>query len=161
MIKTIALKDLKLFFSDKKSVIITFLLPIVLIALFAFAFGGIGKSKETKAIDLLVCDLDESTESKELYQSLDSIQGIKLIPTTIEKATNAVRKGSYVAVLVLQKGFNIAMQNSEPIPLELKYDPAREIEMGMLQAVLMESLMKNVSKKAISNNFNPTNQLLH
>ena len=84
MIKTIALKDLKLFFSDKKSVTITFLLPILLITLFAFAFGGISTSNEPKPIDLLICDLDLSDDSKELYQSLDSIQGIKLIPTTIE-----------------------------------------------------------------------------
>jgi len=45
MIKTIALKDLKLFFFDKKSVIITFVLPIVLISLFTFAFSGMGDGK--------------------------------------------------------------------------------------------------------------------
>ncbi len=40
MIQTIALKDLKLFYSDKKSVLITFLLPILLITLFTFAFSS-------------------------------------------------------------------------------------------------------------------------
>ena len=152
MIKTIALKDLKLFFSDKKSVIITFILPILLISLFAFAFGGIGQSNEPKKIDLLITDLDNSTESQALYKSLDSIKGINLIETTLDKANNAVRKGNYVAVLVLKNGFQKAVENNDPIPLELKYDQSREIEVGMLQAVLMESLMQKVSKKAIQKN---------
>ena len=152
MIKTIALKDLKLFFSDKKSVIITFILPILLITLFAFAFGGFGSSDEVKKIDLLITDLDNSKESIALKQSLDSIKGIHLIETTLEKANNAVRKGKFVAVLVLKKGFQQAVEKTDPIPLELKYDQSREIEVGMLQAVLMESLMQKVSKQAIQKN---------
>jgi ABC-type multidrug transport system permease subunit len=152
MIKTIAIKDLKLFFSDKKSVIITFILPILLITLFAFAFGGFGSSDEPRTIDLLITDLDKSIESKALIKSLDSIKGINLIETTLDKANNAVRKGNYVAVLILKEGYKKAVEQSTPIPLELKYDQSREIEVGMLQAVLMESLMQKVSKKAIQKN---------
>jgi len=152
MIKTIVKKDLKLFFSDKKSVIITFILPILLISLFAFAFGGIGSSEELIKIDLLIVDLDKTPESKALQQSLDSIKGINLIATTIEKASKAVIKGKYVAVLVLQKGYAEAVKTNNAIPLELKYDQSREIEVGMLQAVLMEKLMQKLSKKAITKN---------
>ena len=152
MIKTIALKDLKLFFLDKKSVIITFILPILLISLFAFAFGGIASSNKSRVIDLLLVDNDNSSESKNLKKALDSIKGIKIITTSIEKANKTVKKGNYVAVLVLKNGFQKAVLNSKPIPLELKYDQSREIEVGMLQAVLMEKLMAKVSKKAISKN---------
>lgn len=152
MIKTIAIKDLKLFFSDKKSVIITFILPILLITLFAFAFGGIGQSNENKKIDLLICDLDQSLASKELNKALDSIKGIHLISTTLEKASNAVRKGKYVAVLVLHKGYEKAINTGNEIPLELKYDQSRAIEVGMLQAVLMEKLMQKASKKVVQKN---------
>ena len=153
MIKAICLKDLKLFFSDKKSVLITFLLPILLISLFAFAFGGIGNgNSEPKVIKLLLTDLDNTTESKNLIKSLDSIKGIKLIPTTLEKATNVIRKGKYLGVLVLKNGFQTAIANNESVPLELKYDASREIEVGMLQALLMEKLMQSIGKKAVTNN---------
>jgi len=152
MIKTIAIKDLKLFFSDKKSVIITFVLPILLITLFAFAFGGFGSSDEVKKIDLLITDLDNSKESIALKKSLDSIEGIHLIETTLDRANDAVKKGKYVAVLVLKNGFQKAVDKSEPIPIELKYDQSRKIEVGMLQAVLMEKLMQKVSKNAIQKN---------
>jgi ABC-type transport system involved in cytochrome c biogenesis permease component len=40
----IAGKDLKLFFADKRGMLLTFAVPIALITLFAFAFGGAGQS---------------------------------------------------------------------------------------------------------------------
>ena len=41
MIK-ITIKDLKLFLKDKRSLVITFAIPIALITLFAYAYGGVG-----------------------------------------------------------------------------------------------------------------------
>jgi ABC-type multidrug transport system permease subunit len=155
MITTILLKDLKLFLSDKKSVIMTFLLPILLILLFAFAFGGIGSGKsEPKSINLLVSDLDNSTETAAIFKSFDSVRGIKLIKTDLNKATDLVRKGKYVGVLIFGRGFNDSIAQNKKIPLELKYDASKEIEMGMLQAVLMENLMQNIGKTMISKNIN-------
>lgn len=152
MIKSIAIKDLKLFFLDKKSVVITFLLPILLITLFAFAFGGIGNQNEPRVINLLITDLDNTSETKTLIESLKDIQGIKWIPTDIETATNAVRKGKYIGVLILKKGYQNAVKTGDAFPIELKYDSSRETEVGMLQATLMEKLMQSVGKKAISKN---------
>ena len=43
---TIAFKELRLFFKDKKALLLTFITPIGLITLLVFAFGG--NSKETK-----------------------------------------------------------------------------------------------------------------
>jgi hypothetical protein len=44
----LASKDLKLFFKDKRAVLLTFAIPMALITLFAFAFGGVGKTKTTE-----------------------------------------------------------------------------------------------------------------
>ena len=50
-------KDLKLFIKDKRSVVLTFLLPIILITFFAFAFGGAGgNSGGSDPIELLTVD---------------------------------------------------------------------------------------------------------
>jgi len=152
MILAILLKDLKLFFSDRKSVLLTFLLPILLISLFAFAFGGIGNSSEPRVINLLLTDLDDTTETRALLSSLEEIKGLKIITTTLEKATNAVRKGDYLGVLILKEGYEKAVLNGEPAPIELKYDSSRETEIGMLQAVLMEKLMQTIGKKSIGKN---------
>jgi ABC-type Na+ efflux pump permease subunit len=80
MIVTLLKKDLRLFFSDKKGVLITFLLPIIMITLFAFAFGGVGKKKSAPIrLDVLVVYNDATKTYKELIAKLDAMQTIRFI----------------------------------------------------------------------------------
>ncbi len=155
MILTILKKDLKLFFSDRKAVLLSFLIPILLISLFAFAFGGIGGgASKTKPIQLLISDKDQSTDSKSVVSKLDELAEVKLIPKDITDAVQLVKKGKYVGVLILEKGFQDSINAGTKLPMELKYDAAREIEMGMLQSVLMQNLMSTVGKKSIKAKMN-------
>lgn len=160
MILTILKKDLKLFFSDKKGMFLTFLMPILLITLFAFAFGGIGKKSQSKPIALLVADNDHSADSKNVISTLDSLKGILIIQKEKQAAIKLVQKGKYVAVLIFEKGFEDAILSGKPLPLELQYDAAREIEMGMLQGVLIQNVMTSVGEKSVKakiNNYFDTN----
>ncbi|RLD27551.1 MAG: hypothetical protein DRI75_09225 [Bacteroidetes bacterium] len=155
MILTIFKKDLKLFFADRKGVLLTFLMPILLITLFAFAFGGIGGgSSKAEPIKLLVSDLDNSSDSKSVIASLQALRELTLIPKEVIEATNLVHKGKNVGVLILKKGFQDSISAGNNLPMELKYDAAREIEMGMLQSVLMQSLMSTVGQKSIKAKMN-------
>lgn len=155
MILTIFKKDLKLYFSDRRAVLLTFLVPILLITLFAFAFGGIGGgSTNAKPIELLVSDIDNSSDSKSVITSLDALSGLTLIPKETNEATDLIRRGKYVGVLIFEKGFQDSINKGNSLPMELKYDAAREIEMGMLQSVLMENLMSTVGKKSIKAKMN-------
>ncbi len=156
MILTILKKDLKLFFSDRKAVLLSFLIPILLISLFAFAFGGIGGGGDSKAkpIHLLISDKDQSTDSKSVVSKLDDLAEVKLIPKDIADAVQLVKRGKYVGVLILEKGFQDSINSGASLPMELKYDAAREIEMGMLQSVLMQNLMSTVGKKSIKAKMN-------
>lgn len=149
MILTIFKKDLKLYFSDKKAVLLTFLMPILLITLFAFAFGGTKGTSKSKPIELLVADIDNTIDSRSVIFNLDSLSGITLIPKELGEASDLVLKGKYVAVLIFGKGFQDSILAGNTLPMELKYDAAREIEMGMLQGVLMQELMGSVGKKMI------------
>jgi len=155
MIFTIFKKDLKLYFSDKRAVLLTFLVPILLITLFAFAFGGIGGgSSNAKPIELLVSDMDNSSDSRSVITSLDALSGLTLIQKETDEATDLIRRGKYVGVLIFEKGFQDSINKGNSLPMELKYDAAREIEMGMLQSVLMENLMSTVGKKSIKAKMN-------
>ncbi len=155
MILTILKKDLKLFFSDKKAVLLTFLMPILLISLFAFAFGGTGNnSNKKKPIQLLISDVDNSIDSKSVVSKLGEINEIILIPKNEEEATNLVIKGKYVGVLILKKGFQDSLKTGTSLPMELKYDAARQIEMGMLQSVLVQNLMSSIGQKSIKAKMN-------
>lgn len=141
-------KDLKLFFKDKRSVLLTFLLPIVLISLFAFAFGGIGGNNQLNPVKLLISDLDNSIVSRKIIKALDSLDGLTLITKDLEESKKLVKKGKYAGVLIFQKGFEskLGADNS----LELIYDKVREMEIGMLQPVLIKTIMQVVGKQQIS-----------
>ncbi|MCF6347810.1 MAG: ABC transporter permease [Flavobacteriaceae bacterium] len=158
MILTILKKDLQLFFSDKKGVLLTFLLPIVLISLFTFAFGGMGgSSSKSKPIELLLADLDQTTASKNIIARLDTLASLHLVSTEITKGEELIKKGKAVGILIFEKGFQKAINSGGQLPMELKYDAAREIEMGMIQSVLMQELMSNIGETRMNtyldNNF--------
>lgn len=152
MILTILKKDLRLYFSDKKGILVTFLLPIIMITLFAFAFGGVGKKKSTpKPLSVLVVDKDSTTVSQELITKLNSLQAIRLISSEEEKAIDLVKKGKNVAALVVEKGFSESVKSDTNLPIELKYDAARDIQMRMVQAILKEGFKHHLGKADVSN----------
>ncbi|MES2799702.1 MAG: ABC transporter permease [Bacteroidota bacterium] len=139
MIK-IALKDLRIFFKDKRLVLLTFTIPIALISLFAFAFGGMWTNDDDEKITLLISDLDHSEASKKTISLLDSLKGIELIPSKLKEAQAAIRKGNESFVLVINQGFSEAMNSGTKLPLELQYDQANDMEVAILQQSLLPTL---------------------
>ncbi len=146
-------KDIKLFFKDKRSVTLTFLLPIILISLFAFAFGGIGKSNRgADPINLLISDLDQTESSKQIVSQLDTLTGLTIQITSVEEAREKVSKGNFPAALIFYEGFEDSLFAAKKIPVELLYDKAREMEVGLLQPILISTLMSSAGKKSVSSN---------
>ena len=105
MIKLVQ-KDLKLFFGQRRNMLLTFALPIILITLFAFVFGGVNKNKnQSRKYNLTVSDLDNTASSKEAIAQLDTLKSIHVIPEQLIIAQEAIKNGKIDAVLVLHKGF--------------------------------------------------------
>ena len=145
----LAIKDLKLTIHDKRALILTLLVPIALIALFAFAFGGAGKSNDANPISIFISDQDSSDVSRDVISKLDTLKSlyIKLLP--LENAKEEVTKGGRVAVLAFYKGFKDSVETGKNYPLELFYDQSRQIEAGLLQQVLFSHLFEIVGTKGI------------
>ncbi len=139
--RQVFIKDLKLFLTDKRAVILTFFLPIILCTLFAIAFGGLGRSDSADPIDLLVADSDQTSASEKFVNLLESEKGFVIYRMEIEKATQEIREGNYPAVLALHAGFQDSLSLGHSLPLELIYDKAREIEVGFAQPLLIQALM--------------------
>jgi ABC-type multidrug transport system permease subunit len=150
----LALKDLKLIRHDKRAVILTLLVPIALISLFAFAFGGAGGSNDANPISIYISDQDSTDMSKDVISKLDTLKSldIKLLPLDIAK--EGVKKGNRVAVLAIYKGFKDSVENGKNYPLELFYDQSRQIEAGLLQQVLFSHLMGIVGTKGVKSRIN-------
>ncbi len=139
MIK-LAIKDLMLFIKDKRSMVLTFAIPIALITLFSFAFGGAGKNKEDQKITLLLSDLDKTKLSEAAIEKLDSLKSIQIVQIQLDSAQNAIKKGNESCVLIIHKGFADSLLAGNVLPLELQYDEARDIEVGLLQQSLIPTV---------------------
>lgn len=137
----IARKDIYVFFSDKKALFLSLLLPIGLITLFAFAFGGVGgDDSEPSPVILQFTDLDSSASSLELISSLDSIPGIQLEKVSDSLGNVRIMKGDRIAQIVLFSGFESALLSGKELPAILRFDQSREMEVGVLQNLLTAKL---------------------
>ena len=149
--KKLALKDLKLFFADKRAMMLTFLVPIALITLFAFAFGGVGHKKgESKPTTLVVADDDNTAASRNVMKQLDSSREFVVEQKSAAEAENLVKKGDEAAVLILHKGLADSLNAGNRPPVELKYDAAEEAAVGMLKGALIGSLIRIVGGKSMA-----------
>ena len=151
----IAAKDLKLFFADRRGMILTFAVPIALITLFAFAFGGAGGSDEPDPLKLVIADLDKTETSKKLVANLDSLEEFVVINATADSAENLVTKGKKPAALFVLKGTEDSINAGRMPAFELRYDQGQGPEVGILEGALIanlneisgELLMKSMSAK--------------
>ena len=134
MIRIKATKDIRLFLKDKKGVVLTFLLPIILITLFAFAFGGIGKkSAEMSQIKLVVSTEVQSEEITKFIDNLNNVSQLKLIEKPLEEGLELVKKGSYVAQLVLG---TVVENGKSKLKHQLFVDTSKMIQLGFLEGIL-------------------------
>jgi ABC-2 type transport system permease protein len=152
MIK-LALKDLKLFFADKRSMMLTFAVPIALISLFAFAFGGAGQEKgKARPTTIVIADDDKTDASRNVIAKLDSLKEIEVSLTSIDTAENLVKKGDEAAILVFHKGFSDSLDAGKNPPIEFEYDASKDAEIGILQGALVGHLMEIIGQKSMANN---------
>ncbi|MFN3940250.1 MAG: ABC transporter permease, partial [Chitinophagales bacterium] len=123
--------------------LLTILLPIVLITLFAFAFGAVGVEKnEPTPIIVLYYDGDNTSVTKQIIVELDSIPGIQLERVEIEKGTSLIQTGDRLAQIIFYSGFQDSLNNNNTLPVELRYDKSREMEISILQSVLINKFAK-------------------
>ena len=145
-------KDLKLFFNDRKAVIVGLLVPIVLASFFGYMFGGQSGKAETSKVPVLVIDQDESGISRGLITQLASDKYLDVKPSTLDAAREAVRKGKATVAIVIPKDFGKdaghALFTGENKPeLGVLYDPSHNVELGMVRGILSGAVMQTVSRE--------------
>lgn len=146
---TIAWKDLKLAFSDKRGLLLSFAVPIALITLFAFAFGGVGKDDEPTPTELVIADLDQTEESRSLIADLDSLDEFVVETTSADTAEMLVLKGNEPAVLFIHKGLEDSLiVGSAPI-FEIKFDEAEAPQVAILEGALYGRLNQFIGERKV------------
>lgn len=144
-------KELKAFLKDKRAVMLTFLLPTVLISVFAMAFGGGDGNDSIDKIPLLVCDQDNTKITKQAINDIDSIKMIDVIPCTFDSAIDLIKRGKKASLLVFRKGFADSVAAMKHLPWEFQYDAAKTQETGIMQSLLSRTLYNDVGKLMAKN----------
>jgi ABC-2 type transport system permease protein len=153
----LVLKDLKLFFNNRRAVIVGLLVPIVLASFFGYLFGGQGGNAETSKVSVLIIDQDGSDISRGLIAQLAGDKNLDVKASTLDAAREAVRKGKATAAIVIPKDFGrdaghalftgSSETGANKPELGVLYDPSHHVELGMVKGILSGAVMQSVSKE--------------
>jgi ABC-type multidrug transport system permease subunit len=148
-------KDLQLFFSDRRSVIMSFLVPIAIASFFGSIFSGPSRNAEPARIAVSIVDQDDSAISRGIVASARTDKNLKLTLPGEAEARDAVKRGNTVVAVVIPKGFGDAagrafFANGDKPPLGILYDPSHAMELAMVRGVMTEHVMQAVSQEMFS-----------
>ena len=144
-------KDLLLFFGDRRSVILSFVVPIAIASFFGSIFSDAGDS-EAARMNVAVVDHDNSTISRSIIANAKADRNLILNATSDSVARDAVKRGETTVAVIIPKGFGDASGRaflgfgSQPA-LELLYDPSHRMELAMVNGILTQHVMQAVSKE--------------
>ena len=141
-------KDLILYFSDKRALLMHLVLPIVIAAFFGSVFGG--GSAKGGGIDVALVQQDTSDAGNRIAAGLKADPNLHVTPMDLAQARDAVRKGTQAIAIVLPAGFaeaaGTAMFSNEDKPaIPLLYDPSQPAVLAMVKGMLTQQVMQVVS----------------
>jgi ABC-2 type transport system permease protein len=148
-------KDLQIFFSDRRAVIMSFAVPIAIASFFGSIFSGPSRNTEPAKIAIIVVDHDESPISKAVVSGLQQDKNFRVTTTTVEQARDTVRRGRTAAAIVIPKGFGDAaglalFSRREKPQLDVVFDPSRSTEVAMVRGILTQHVMEAVTREMFS-----------
>lgn len=148
-------KDLKLFLSDRRAVILAFAMPIAIGSFFGMLFPGNGSGETQTRIPVLVVDLDNSEISRAIVTGVGSDRNLSSKSAGVDEARETVRRGDAAVGIVIPPGFGDAagrafFSGAGKPQLELLYDPSRSMELAMIRGLITQHVMESVSREMFS-----------
>ena len=153
-IKALVRKDLILFLSDRRSLLLTLVMPILLGAFFGYLFGGSGVT-ESARVEVALVVIDESEIGRNIVTGLKAETSISVLEMTLDDAKDQVRKGKLHAAIVIPAGFGdaagAALFSSRDKPeITLYYDPSQTALLAVVKGLLTQQVMQTVSTEMFS-----------
>jgi ABC-2 type transport system permease protein len=144
-------KDLLLFFSDRRSVIVSFVVPIAIASFFGSIFSG-SRTSEPARIGVAMVDEDGSEISRAIVAGVAADKSLSLTTPALDEARDAVRKGKTSVAVVIPKGFGEAagtafFGDGEKPELAFLYDPSHQMELAMIRGLMTQHVMEAVSRE--------------
>jgi ABC-2 type transport system permease protein len=148
-------KDLVLYFSNRRSVIMAIVAPILIAAFFGSLFGG-GGGKPAH-IPIGVTDLDHSELSGRIVAALKADTALAVSEPNEADTAALVKAGTLRAAITLPNGFGAkagrALFGGRDKPeVVLAYDPSQSMVLPMVRGLLAQHVMEHVSQSVLSGN---------
>lgn len=164
-ISALVWKEIRLFLTDKKALLITFLVPIAIASFFGMIMGNSGGSSSgaAKKIAVLVADNDSSPLTRKIIEGMkaDSMADPSLVSE--KEARDRVASGKSGVAVIFPKGFGEqapnAMFSGEQPEVEVIYDPTKNMEYQAVQGAIMQVAMQVVNQNAFSPERDYTKQM--
>ncbi len=142
-ILSIGWKDILIFVRDRGALITSFLLPLLFIVVFSYAFSGIGA--EDKVITLPVVDLDGGEVARDLIARINSTAGVETKQDG-EKDVIAQVEGEQIEyALIIPAGFSEGVAAGEPVTLRLISAPNADPQNVETMRTVVDGVAKDLS----------------
>lgn len=147
-------KDLILFLSNQRALLLTLAMPVVLGAFFGYIFGGSGQSKKIK-IEVALVVQDDSASARKIAAGLKADSALHIQELPLADAKERVLQGKLNAAIVIPPGFGeaagAALFGAKDKPqIPIFYDPSQDAILGMVKGLLTQQVMQAVSAEMFS-----------
>jgi ABC-2 type transport system permease protein len=138
-------KDLVLYFSNRRALVMSIAAPIVIAAFFGSLFGS-GSDKPSR-VPIAFVDNDGSALSHAIATSLKGDAGFEVKELAEPAAIDAARQGKVRAAVVLPAGFGAALPaallGGGPKPsVAVHYDPSQATALPLVRGLLTQHVVK-------------------
>ncbi|MEO6408465.1 MAG: ABC transporter permease [Burkholderiaceae bacterium] len=147
-------KDLVLYFSNRRSVIMSIAAPILIAAFFGSLFGG--SDRKPANIPIAVTDLDHSPLSAKVVAALRSDSALTVGELAADEAQAQVKSGKLRAAVTLPAGFGAKaapalLGGADKPQIVLVYDPSQAMVLPLVRGLLSQHVMQSVSQSLFDN----------
>jgi ABC-2 type transport system permease protein len=150
--------DIRLYFSDRRALIVGVLVPIAIAAFFGYIFGGSGQGQDQGKILIAVVDEDQSSVSRAITADLAADKLLQVSVIDREAARLQVKGGKQSAAAIFPQGFgeqstqSLFTGNNKP-QVELLVDPTQTTGARVIEGLLAQYSMQEISKEAFTGAF--------
>jgi len=148
----LARKDLVLYFSNRRALVMSIAAPIVIAAFFGALFGG---DQKPSRVPVAVTDLDHSALSTKLVANLRNDTTFELQEADEATAAQLVKQGKLRAAIVLPAGLGQAAPGAlfgradKPV-ITVHHDPSQPMVLAVVRGLLAQHVMESVAQTVFS-----------
>jgi len=143
---SIGWKDILIFIKDRGALITSFLLPLLFIVVFSYAFSGI--EDEDQVITLPVVDLDGGEVAQKLIGQVNSTAGVEAKMYEEADARAQVEGEQLEYALIIPAGFSDAVSAGQPVTLLLLNAPNADPANAEAMRTVVDGVAKDLSLQA-------------